>query len=120
MKWIKYIWENGFLFRSTPKYKKYNKMCRIAGDHGVDAANVDGDDAKNLLDPSSAEDWRSSANSPSRSLLEVRFLRFLVSTNVRYLFCLHKVKLFEKTCTGGWYDRAVRAGSAHTNGRQTP
>jgi hypothetical protein len=45
MKWIKYVLENEFLFRSTPNYQKYNEMWIIHGDDGVDADDGDGDDA---------------------------------------------------------------------------
>jgi hypothetical protein len=48
------------------------------------------------LDPDGGEDEGHSASSQSRSLLEVRFLRVLVSTNVGYLIHLHGVKVFDK------------------------
>jgi hypothetical protein len=57
-------------------------MWRIDGDGGVDAADGDVDDAKSLLDLSRTEDWCSSASFLSISLPEVKFLRFLVSTNL--------------------------------------
>jgi hypothetical protein len=37
-----------------------------------------------------------SACSPSRSLLEVRFLRVVVSVNVGYHICLRVVKVFDE------------------------
>jgi hypothetical protein len=40
--------ENEFMFRSTPKYKKYNKMWRIDGEDDVDANDDDGDDDQSL------------------------------------------------------------------------
>jgi hypothetical protein len=42
MKWIKHIRGIKFSFKSTPKYKKYNKMEMDGVDDGVDAASDDG------------------------------------------------------------------------------
>jgi hypothetical protein len=66
-------------------------------DDGVDAAGGDGDDAQASLDLSDNDDRCPSASCPSRSLPEVRFLQFLVSTNFGSAICLHGVKLFEET-----------------------
>lgn len=46
---IKYMGMNEYLFKSTTKYRKYNKM---GIDDGVDAAVSDGDDAQASKDPS--------------------------------------------------------------------
>jgi hypothetical protein len=83
---------NEFLFKSTPRYKKYNKMEMDDGHHGVGAADGDRDDDQASLDPSSGED-RCPLQIPSRG----EVLRFLVSMNVGYVTCLHGVKLFEET-----------------------
>jgi hypothetical protein len=93
------------LFRSTPKYKKYNKMGMIDDDGDDDdggggggVANGDRDDDQSLsLGPSSSEDRCPSTSFPSISFRKVRFLPFLVYTSVISLLYLHGVKLFEET-----------------------
>ena len=96
---------NEYLCKSTTKSRKYNKMdVNGDGDDG-DAAVDDEDDAQASNDLRSGEDRCPSASSPSRSLPEVRFLRVLVSTNIRSQIRLHGVKLFDK------------AGSRRTIGR---
>jgi hypothetical protein len=92
--------------------RDYNEM-NTNGDGDVgDAVVGDGDDAQSSLDPGSGEDRCPSAISPSRSLLEVRFLRVLVSRNVGSLICLHWVEVFDKEMclthgTTGPYGRSV-------------
>jgi hypothetical protein len=88
--------ENGFLLISTPKYKKFNKTWIVDNDGGLGAADGDGGDAQASLDPSRGEDQCPSASSPSKSLPEVGYLRFLVSTSVRSILGLNGVKLFEE------------------------
>jgi hypothetical protein len=54
--------------------KDYNKMnTNVDGDDG-DAVVGDGDDSQFSLDPDGGEDWCPYASSPSKTLLEVRFL----------------------------------------------
>jgi hypothetical protein len=65
----------------------------VGGNDGV-ATVGDGDDAQSSLDPDGCEDRCPFASSLSISFSEVRFLRVLVSTNVRSLICLHGVKVF--------------------------
>jgi hypothetical protein len=50
--WINYMGMNGYLFKSTPKYKKYNKMGNDDGYDGVGAADGDEDDAQASKYPS--------------------------------------------------------------------
>jgi hypothetical protein len=85
IQWMEYMGMIEYLFKFTTKLRKYHKMNLNDGDgdgDGGDAAVDDGDDAQIPKNPSSGEDRCPSARSPSRSLLEVRFLRVLVSTNV--------------------------------------
>ena len=82
-----------YLFKSTKMFRKYNKINADGDDDDVDDgdAAIDGeDDAQASNDLSSSEDQCPSPSSPSRSLLEVKFLRVLVSTNVG----------FRSVCTG--------------------
>ena len=105
--------------KSTTKSRKHNKMDVDGdGDDGV-AAVDDEDDAQASNDPSSSEDRRPSASSPSRSLPKVRFLRVSVSTNVGSQIRLHRVKLFDEAKavppgTGGQYGWAPVV-SMHVN-----
>jgi hypothetical protein len=72
----------GNLFRSTIKSRKYNKM----GERMVIMMRMprcdDGDDAQASNDPSGDDNRCPSTSSAFRSLLEVIFLRVLVSMNV--------------------------------------
>jgi hypothetical protein len=64
------------------------------------------------LDPDGGEDWCPYASSPSKTLLEVRFLWVLVSMNAGSLIRLHGVKVLDRAVstihgTAGWYGQAM-------------
>jgi hypothetical protein len=86
--------------------RDYNNM-NTNGD-GDDGAMIDdGDDTQSSFDPDGGEDQCPSTSSPSSSLLEVRFLQVLVSTNVGSLIRLHRVKVFDQVWPVGPYSRAA-------------
>jgi hypothetical protein len=58
----------------------------------------DGDDAQASNDPSGNDDRCLSASSPSKSLLEVSYLRVLVSLNVGSPICLHGGESMTRQC----------------------
>ena len=64
--WINYIGMNEYLFRSTIKCRKYNKMGMDEDDDedGADASVDDGDDAQASKYLSSGEDQCPSASTP--------------------------------------------------------
>jgi hypothetical protein len=71
----------------------------------------DGNDAQ-ANDPSGNDDRCLSASSPSMFLLEVSFLRVMVSLNVGSPICLHGVKVFDQAVrltygTARRYERAA-------------
>jgi hypothetical protein len=94
----------------TLKSRNYNKMNTDGHGHDGDAVIDDGDDALASKDSDGGEHWFPFASSPSRSLLEVRFQRVLMSMNVRSLIHLHGVKVFDEAVLmvhgmAGWYGR---------------
>jgi hypothetical protein len=70
-----------------------------------------GDDAQAYKDPSGGEDQLPSASSLSRSLPLERFLRVLVSMNIRSLIYLQWMKVFDEAVSvvHGTFRRYMRA-----------
>jgi hypothetical protein len=79
------------------KFRDYNKMGNEMNDEDDgDVAVGGGDDAQSSKDLRSLEDSMPPCLSPSRSLPEVRFLRVLVSLDLRCLIHLHRARLFSE------------------------
>jgi hypothetical protein len=76
--------------------RDYNKMNTNGDGDDEDVVVGDGNDAQSSLDPDCGECRCPSVSSPSRSLLELRFLRVLVSMNVGSLIRLYRVRVFDQ------------------------